>query len=160
MIQGRELTIIEAWDALNKINNDIDLLETLIKTRLDISASKLKEILVSCTFTNNDRFINSIASKDEDIVRLSLKYQSKNAYENYIRNEINRLKLSDMSLCIAFLKEYKKLTWEEIAKEMTYSIKQCKRYYDEYKGKAPNDNSWFNEPVIELYNQKESVKAK
>lgn len=147
MIQESQLSIVQAWDELNKINNKIDLLETLIKTKLDISASKLKEILVSCSFTNNDKFINSIVSKDEDVILLASKYQSKNAWENYIRSEIERLKLSDISICIAFLKEYKHLTWEEIVKEMIMSEKQCRRYYDKYKGKTPKENDYFSEKI-------------
>ena len=146
MILEKQLTIIEAWNELNKINNQIDLLETLIATKLSIGSSKLKEILTKCSFTNNDKFINSIASKDDDVIKLRGLYDSRNAYENYIRNEISRTKLSEPAICVAFLKEYyigddnKRLTWQDIAREMGYSEKQCRRYYDEYKGATPIDN--------------------
>ena len=153
------MTIVQAWNELNKINNDIDLLETLIKSRLGISSSKLKEILVKCSITNNDKFINSISRNDVDIIKLANLYDSKNAYEIYIRNEIKISKLSEPALCIAFLKEYylknnKKMTWEDIAKEMSMSIAQCRRYYDEYKGYTPKANEYFENSLSSHFEQK------
>lgn len=147
------LTIVEAWNELNKINNKINLLETLIETQYSIGSSKLKEILTSCSVTSNDKFINMITSKDANAVELKKQYLLKNAYENYILNEIKFLKLSEPSLCIAFLKEYslrkdnKRYSWDDIAIEMGYSAKQCKRYYDEYKGRTSSDNSWSIDDV-------------
>jgi len=142
------LSIIEAWNELNKINNHIELLETKIKTKFDIGSSKLKEILTKCSVVGNDKFINSIISQDKDIETLGNLYDSKYAYETYIRNEIRISKISTPAICIAFLKEYylkndnKRMTWDDIALEMGYSSKQCKRFYDEYKGYTPKENSW------------------
>lgn len=149
----KHLTIIEAWNELNKINNHIDLLETVLKTKLDIGSSKLKEIMISCSVNGNNKFINSIISQDEDIIKLNGLYDSKNAYEKYIRNEIRISKVSEPALCIAFLKEYylkdnKRLTWNDISREMCLSERQCKRYYyEDYKGQTPKDNSWHLDDV-------------
>ena len=148
-----ELSIVQAWDKLNKINNKIALLETLIATQYNISSSKLKDILTNCSVASNDKFINMITSKDDNVIKLREQYSLKNAYENYILNEIKLLKLSEPSLCIAFLKEYslkkdnKRYSWDDIAKEMGFSIAQCRRYYDEYKGRTPSDNSWSIDDV-------------
>ena len=145
------LTIIEAWNELNKINNHIELLETKLKTNLDVSSSKLKEILTKCSIVNNDKFINSIAINDNDMIKLSGLYDSRNAYETYIRNEIKISKISSPAICVAFLKEYylrddnKKMTWVDISKEMGFSIAQCRRYYEEYKGYTPKENEWFQD---------------
>lgn len=147
MILEKQLSLIEAWDILNGINNQIDLYETLVETKAGISCSKLKEVLVSCSFTNNDKFINSIIFKDEHTTKLTELYRSKQGYEEYIRNEFERLKLSNVAICIAFMKEYKKMTWKEIASELDYSDKQCKRYYYEYKGQTPKENNFVNENV-------------
>lgn len=147
MITQKELTLIEAWDELNKVNNRIDLLETQIKLAGDISSSKLKEVLTQCSFSSNDKFINTIISKDARIPELYELKQAKIEYEKIVDNEINRTKLSQPAICVAFLKEYKKLKNNEIAKEMDYSISQVKRYYAEYKGITPNDNSWFKNEV-------------
>lgn len=147
------LTIVEAWNELNKINNKINLLETLIETQYSIGSSKLKEILTSCSVTSNDKFINMVTSKDANAIELKKQYLLKNAYENYILNEIKFLKLSEPSLCIAFLKEYslkkdnKRYSWDDIAIEMGFSVAQCRRYYDEYKGRTPSDNSWSIDDV-------------
>lgn len=147
------MTIIDYWNELNKINNKISLLETLLKTQYSIGSSKLKEILTNCSVSNSDKFINMITSKDENALDLREQYIRRNAYENYILNEIKILKLSEPSLCIAFLKEYslkkdnKRYSWEDIAKEMGFSVAQCRRYYDEYKGRTPSDNSWSIDDV-------------
>lgn len=148
---GEHLTIIQAWNELNKINNDIQRVETLMDTRFDVGASKLKDVLVKSSIVANDKFINSIVANDNDRIKLDGLYNARNAYETYIRNEIIILKLSQPVICVAFLKEYylnddkKRMTWKDIAKEMKFSIAQCKRYYDEYKGKSTKDNSWCND---------------
>lgn len=147
MITQKELTLIEAWDELNRVNNRIDFLETQIKLAGDISSSKLKEVLTQCSFSSNDKFINTIISKDARIPELYELKQAKIEYEKIVENEINRTKRSQPSICVAFLKEYEKLKNSEIAKKMDYSISQVKRYYAEYKGITPDDNSWFEDNV-------------
>lgn len=142
------MDLVTAWDKLNKINNSIELYETLIATRLDVKANKLKEILVSCTISDNDKLINLLLSKDEDAQVLKRKYCEKKAYEIFILNEFDLYRRSEASVCVAFLREYalkpdkSKYSWDEIAEEMHCSISQCRRYYDEYKGVTPSDNSW------------------
>ena len=146
MISQKHLTIVEAWNELNKVLNEIQLKETLIATRMGIKASQLKEILTQCTVTNNDKFINAISINDFDYLRLRELYEEQRAWETYIDNEMTVSKLSQPSVCIAFLKEYylkkddKKMTWEDISKKMGYSVRQCKRFYNEYKGYTPSDN--------------------
>lgn len=140
-----ELSIIEVWNKLEKIKNDIEYLETDLITNYDIKPNKLKEILVSCTSHSNDTMINVIIRNDKQIEKLRKLYIDKNNCENYILKEINRMKLSEPALAIAFLKEYKRMTWYQVAKEMQYSIAQVRRYYDEYKGKTPKDNNFSKE---------------
>lgn len=153
MITQKELTLIEAWDELNKTNNKIDLLETQIAMSYDISSSKLKEIMTQCSFSSNDKHLNILISKDERVPRWLELQKAKAEYEIIVYNEIQRLKLTEPAICIAFLKEYKlkddnkKMTWEDISKEMGYSVPQCRRYYDEYKGRTPKENSWFKDDV-------------
>lgn len=137
-----DMSLIQAWDELNKINNKINLKETLLSTRLDIGSMKLKEVITSCTFNGNDKLINSIIANDEDAITLRELYKAQRAYEIYVMNEIDRMKLSAPALCITFQKEYQHKKWNDIAKFMGYEKKQCQRYYDEYKGKTPQDNSW------------------
>lgn len=140
-----DLSLVQAWDELNKKNNLINLKETLLSSRLDIGAMKLKEIITSCTFNGNDKFINNIIANDEDAIALRELYIAKNAYEIYIMDEMNRTKLSAPALCIAFQREYQHKKWNEIAKFMGYEKKQCQRYYAEYLGKTPQDNSWLKD---------------
>lgn len=145
MIEQVNLDLITAWNKLNKINNRIDLKKTLIATRTDIKANKLKEILVQCSVGNNDLIISLIHSNDKDIIELGELYMSKYGYEKFIFNEIKCMKASEEALCVGFLKEYEKLTWKKIAKRLNFSERQCQRYYyDDYlpkkKGITPKNN--------------------
>ena len=54
------LTIVEAWNELNKINNKINLLETLIETQYSIGSSKLKEILFHLVYNFHMHFLINI----------------------------------------------------------------------------------------------------
>lgn len=144
MITGKELTIVEAWKELNKINNKIDLLEKTILTKFDISANKLKDVLVHCSVVNNDRFINAIVAKDKGINELQELYMAKSDWEKYIMNEIENSKVSSPAICVAFLKEYKGNTNKEVSEIMTCSISKVKRLYAEYKGKTPEKNEYFS----------------
>lgn len=143
-----ELSIIEVWNKLEKIKNDIEYLETDLITNYDIKPNKLKEILVSCTSHSNDTMINAIIRNDKQIEKLRKLYIDKNNCENYILKEINRMKLSEPALAIAFLKEYKKMTWHQISKQLDYSEKSARRYYAEYKGKTPKNNTFLKDDQI------------
>ena len=141
------LSIIEAWNELDGINNQINLFETLKETNNEETPKsvRLKEILVSGGKVNNDTICNAIINTDKYSEKLLSLYISKTAYEKYILEEIRRLKISAPAVCIAFLKEYQKLTWKEMTKVMDYSIAQCRRYYDEFKGKTPKNNSFLKD---------------
>lgn len=139
------LTIMQAWQELIGINYRIDLFETLREVNGDVKSSKVKEILTTGGFISNNAMLNAILKKDEYSDRLKSLYDSRKAYENFIEKEIDRLKITDINLAVAFLKEYKKLKWKEIAKQLSYSEKQVRRYYDEYKGKTPKNNIFIKD---------------
>ena len=50
----------------------------------------------------------------------------------------NRLKIVFPQTAIVFMREYEKKKWNDIAKEMNYSEKQVRRYYNKYK----EDSLW------------------
>jgi hypothetical protein len=139
------LTIVEAWSELKSTDNKIDLLETLRTTKKGIKNIKLKEILVSGGKVNNSGILNAIIECDEYSEQLHELYKAKNAYEKYIFEEVDRLKRTNPSIVIGFLKEYQKLNWEEISKITIYSIAQARRYYDDYKGKTPKNNTFIKD---------------
>lgn len=126
------INIIEAWKELNKINNDIELLEGIVKVE-NPRWNKLKEVLNNCKTNIDDKFINSISSDDINVLNLKKKYYEKNLYENYIYKELERLKVSDFVLAIVFLKDYKNLTWDKISYMTNYSERQLRRLYNIYK---------------------------
>lgn len=130
MIEHTNLDIIKAFNELKKIENKMKLIEELVEIRMGITASKLQEVLVQCSFSN-DRFLKAIAFKEKEVEEYSELYRSRNSYQNYILEEKERLKLSEPAFCIAFMKEYQHKTWKQIAQFMNYSVKQCQRYYFE-----------------------------
>ena len=139
---------MQAWKELIGINYRIDLFETLREVNGDIKSSKVKEILVKGGFISNNAMLNTILKKDEYSDRLKSLYDSKKAYEDFIGLEIERLKVSDIHLAVAFLKEYKKMKWKDVAKQLSYSEKQVRRYYDQYKGKTPKNNEFFKDDQL------------
>ena len=139
---------MQAWKELIGINYRIDLFETLREVNGDIKSSKVKEILVKGGFISNNAMLNTILKKDEYSDRLKSLYETKKAYEDFIGLEIERLKVSDIHLAVAFLKEYKKMKWKDVAKQLSYSEKQVRRYYDEYKGKTPKNNEFFKDDQL------------
>ena len=124
------LDLIKSFNELKRIENKMKLIEELVEIRMGISASKIQEVLVQCSF-NNDKFLNALAFKEKELEDYAELYRSRNSYQNYILEEKARLKLSEPAFCIAFMKEYQKKTWKQIADYMNYSIKQCQRYYFE-----------------------------
>lgn len=143
------ISITKAWNELKRIDNEISLLETLRAIKgTSIKANQLKEILVSGGGVNNNAIYNSIMDKDEYTADLKKLYLERNAYETYILNELDRIKISEPSIAIAFLREEQKLRWKDVSKIMNYSEKQCRRYYDKYLisiGKTPKNNSFLED---------------
>lgn len=137
------LTLFKAWSEIEGIDNKINLIKTLRETAGSLSASQLKEILVQGGFKGNDAMLNAISKKDGYTKSLQILYKSKNAYEKYILDEIDRLKISEPHIAIGYLRDYKKEKWDKIAKKMNFDKRQCQRYYDEYKGRTPQNNSDF-----------------
>ena len=127
------LNIFSAYHEIKAINSKIDLLLTLRATTEGIKPNRLKEILVDGGFRENDVILNAIIKKDKYTESLQALYKSKNAYERYILDEIDRLKMIYPQTAIIYLRDYEKRKWNDIAKEMNYSEKQVRRYYNKYK---------------------------
>lgn len=146
----KTLTISEAWNELKKIDNQISLYETLrvSKSKTAPKTVALKDIIISGGCSNNYALLNAFTAVDEYTENLHALYIQKNAYEKYILDEITRMKISSPGIVIGFLKDYQKMTWLQIEHEMKYSDKQCRRYYDEYKGKTPRNNSFCKDDQL------------
>ena len=137
-------SLISAWKTLNEIKAEIKLKESELSTKYDVHANRLKEILVSCSI-NNDSMINTIVSADNISKELRKLYIRRDEHRIYINNMIDILKLNDKELCIAFLREYLHLNWENVSNKVFLSIRQCQRYYYKYKKKTEEKNGvWTN----------------
>ena len=132
------LNLFSAYSEIKAIERKIELLLTLRATADGIKPNRLKEILVDGGFRENDVLLNAIIKKDKYTESLQVLYKTKNAYEKYILDEIDRLKIVFPQTAIVFMREYEKKKWRDIAKEMNYSEKQVRRYYNKYK----EDSLW------------------
>ena len=132
------LNLFSAYSEIKAIERKIELLLTLRATADGIKPNRLKEILVDGGFRENDVLLNAIIKKDKYTESLQVLYKTKNAYEKYILDEIDRLKIVFPQTAIVFMREYEKKKWNDIAKEMNYSEKQVRRYYNKYK----EDSLW------------------
>ena len=130
-----DLDIFRAYYEIKSIERKIDLLLTLRATSEGIKPNRLKEILVDGGFRENDVILNAIIKKDKYTESLQMLYKEKNAYEKYILEEIDRLKLIYPQMAIIYFRDYEKYKWNDIAKKMNYSEKQVRRYYNNYKEK-------------------------
>ena len=127
------LNLFSAYYEIKAIDKKIDLILTLRATTEGIKPNKLKEILVDGGFGESDAILNAIIKKDKYTESLQVLYKSKNAYEKYILDEIDRLKMVYPQTAIIYLRDYEKKKWKDIAKEMNYSEKQVRRYYSKSK---------------------------
>ena len=131
----KELNIFTAYYEIKSIERKIDLLLTLRATTEGIKPNRLKEILVDGGFRENDVILNAIIKKDKYSESLQMLYKEKNAYEKYILDDLDRLKLIYPQMAIVYFRDYEKLKWTDIALKMNYSEKQVRRYYSNYKAK-------------------------
>lgn len=132
------LNLFSAYNEVKAIEKKIELLLTLRATADGIKPNRLKKILVDGGFKENDVLLNAIIKKDKYTESLQILYKNKNAYEKYILDEIDRLKIVYPQTVIIFMREFQKKKWYDIAKEMNYSEKQVRRYYNKYK----EDSLW------------------
>ncbi len=130
-----DLNIFKAYYEMKSIDRKIDLILTLRETAEGIKPNRLKEILVDGGFRENDMILNAIIKKDKYTESLQILYKERNAYEKYILEEIDRLKLIYPEMAIVYFRDYEKLKWNDIAAKMNYSEKQIRRYYSNYKNK-------------------------
>ena len=132
------LNLFSAYNEVKAIDRKIELLLTLRATADGIKPNRLKEILVDGGFRENDVLLNAIIKKDKYTESLQTLYKEKNAFEKYIIDEIDRLKMVYPQTAIIYLRDYEKKKWNDIAKQMNYSEKQVRRYYNKYK----EDSLW------------------
>ena len=119
------LNLFNAYYEIKAIEKKIELLLTLRATAEGVKPNKLKEILVDGGFRENDILLNAIIKKDKYTESLQALYKSKNAYEKFILDEIDRLKNNQPQLVVKYYRDYEKKSWEEISRLTHYSLRQC-----------------------------------
>ena len=123
------LNLFNAYYEIKAIEKKIELLLTLRATAEGVKPNKLKEILVDGGFRENDILLNAIIKKDKYTESLQALYKSKNAYEKFILDEIDRLKNNQPQLVVKYYRDYEKKRWEEISRLTHYSLRQCHYLY-------------------------------
>ena len=132
MITEKELTIKELRHIIQELENDLELYLTLKKINFNKTqpgASKIKDVVTSKTNSISDRFAQYIIKDEEYDSKIYATHQSLLAYEKRYLEKVNNMKSSDEKTYITYLREEEKKNWDDIAKVMHYSERQCRRIY-------------------------------
>ena len=134
-IEEVHLTIKQAKNELEKLNNDLELY--LNKKRINYlktqpGALKYKEIL-SNTNVILDKFTHYLIKDEECDNKIYTLQDSINLYQQFIVAEMKRISKSSGSELIVFLRDELNLKWKEIAKIVNYSLRQCHNIYSKAK---------------------------
>lgn len=141
------MTIKEANNQINKIDNEIEYY--LKKKELEISkimpqATKYDKTLVDGG-KREDKYANYVIKNDLLDKELDKLYAEKRILEDFVENELIRLKKYDeLMQLIVYYKEQclEKYTWLQISQKVHYSVIQCKRIYKKWKGqRSINDDT-------------------
>lgn len=131
------MTIREAKNDLERINNELELY--LEKKQINFEktqpqASKFKDVILPTGFVNN-KFLHYVI-KDENLDSKIIALQKeKNAIENFIINEMERILKNKGNEYIVYLRDEMKLSWDKICRRTDYSLRQCHYLYKQAKQK-------------------------
>lgn len=136
MIQEKTLTIREAKNEINKLENELDVYLTkknvnYLKTQP--KAMQIKDIVVDSSHTNFDSFLNYVSKSEEYDSKIYGLLASIYSYKSYIAKEIQRMSKYDEIGYIIYLKEEEKKSWREIDKLLHHGEGYSKLKYQRYK---------------------------
>jgi len=131
------LTISQAKNEIKKLEDRLELYLTKKKInfeRTQPSSPKLKDIIPgkSNSMEHFDKFTHYVIKDEELDKTIYLIQEEINAYEKYIINEMRRIAESSKEEKIIYYRDEEHKSWEEIARIVHYSVRQCQR---KYKGK-------------------------
>ena len=135
-----DLTIIEANNQLEKVDNRIQYYlsqKELELAKMEPKGTEAKEIVVDGG-KRVDRYVNYIINVDKYDKELNELYAKKKILEEYIENELIRLKkYNEVEQLIIYYKERvtDQLTWWQISQRVHYSERQCRRIYKKFTKK-------------------------
>lgn len=136
MISQKPLTIQEAKNEINKLENELSVYLTkrninFLKTQP--GAVKIQDIVVDSSHTNFDSFLNYVARDEEYDTKIYGLLASIYSYKQYIANELKRMSKYDEIGYIAYLREIEKKSWREIDKILHHGDGYSKLKYNRYK---------------------------
>lgn len=131
------MTIREAKNDLERINNELELYlekKQINFERTQPQASKFKDVILSTGFVN-DKFLHYVI-KDENLDSKIIALQKeKNAIENFIIKEMERILKNKGNEYIVYLRDELKFSWNKISRYANYSLRQCHNLYKDAKQK-------------------------
>ena len=136
MILQKHLSIKEARNEIEKLNNELDLYLTNKKInflKTQPGSTKFKEIVTSKSNKIFDKFCHYVI-KDEDYdIKIYSLQESILSYETYIIKEMKRIYSNGGSEEIVFLRDEEEMKWQDISNITYHSVRQCHRLYDQSK---------------------------
>ena len=143
MILAKHLTIKEARNEIEKLENELDVYLTKKKInyiKTQPGSSKFKDVVTSRTNAIFDKFSHYIIKDEELDTKIYSLQESILSYQEYILKEMQRisniepykLKVYELREDMDFIRKYnRKRYWIEIAETLNYSEKQVRRIYKE-----------------------------
>lgn len=143
MILEKHLTIKEARNEIEKLENELDMYLTKKKinyVKTQPGSSKFKDVVTSRTNAIFDKFSHYIIKDEELDTKIYSLQESILSYQEYILKEMQRisniepykLKVYELREDMDFIRKYnRKRYWIEIAETLNYSEKQVRRIYKE-----------------------------
>lgn len=143
MILEKKLTIKEARNEIEKLENELDVYLTKKKinyVKTQPGSSKFKDVVTSRTNAIFDKFSHYIIKDEELDTKIYSLQESILSYQEYILKEMQRisnvepykLKVYELREDMEFIRKYnRKRYWIEIAETLNYSEKQVRRIYKE-----------------------------
>ena len=134
------LSIGQAKNEKRKLENELELYLEKKKInfeRTQPSSPKLKDVIPgkSNSITVYDKLTHYTIRNEELDQTIYALQEEINAIERYIINEMRRISEAPESERIVYFRDEEKKSWEEIHRIVHYSVRQCQRYYKEYKDK-------------------------
>lgn len=139
--RGKHLTIKEAKNELQKDMNELELY--LTKKKINYQKTQPKgtnydKIVVSGIPISFDKFTHYVIKDEQYDSKIYSLEASINAWQEYIRSELERLSNYDELGLIVYLREELEFNWNQIDRLLHHSLGTSKVKYSRYKNLQKN----------------------
>ncbi len=135
MILEKELTIDEVLDEMNRLKKRIEVLNTILRIKLEpLKGLTYKDVISKTSNIHNDIMLNRIEKKDKLLDELVAKVMSYNDYRWLAIEKIQKMREEkSVEEMIVFYRDKLHWSWKHICKLTNYSRSQANKKYNKAK---------------------------